>query len=249
LPLGALPPELLRLDHHGYADPEVVRAKAERNARLLRATLDELLTIGDPAALAGLLVDLGRTLVSTGALQEAVDVLESVRELAPRTRDWSQATDFLARVLLGAGEDEVVLVLCDQLQQAGTDRRYCNWLRAQAMAQLGDPGTALELLRGVDQLVDPGGRDHDLGKVFEVRSLVAQLVGQTEEAVGCLVAAMAGHGRTDGRADFLLQLWGDRPVAELAERLRAAGGGHLVAVQHELRRAGSAGAAVAELLG
>jgi tetratricopeptide (TPR) repeat protein len=249
LPLGALSPQLLRLEHDGYADAEVVRGKAERNARLLRCTLDELIAGGDPAELPGLLVDLGRTLISTGALQEAVDVLESVRELAPGTRDWRQATDFLARVLLGAGEDRVVLVLSDQLEQAGADRRYCDWLRAQALAQLGDPVSALGLLRRVDQLVDPGGRDHDVGKVLEMRSLVAQLAGRTEEAVGCLIAAMAGHGRVGGRGDFLLRLWGGRPADELAGRLRASGSAYLAELRAELGRQPAPGPIVAALLG
>ena len=249
LPVGALAAETLRLEHHGYADPATVRGKAERNARLLRMTLAQLIEDGDPALLPGLLVDLGRTLVSTGAAQEAVEVLESVRELAPGTRDWNQATDFLARVLLGAGEDQVVLVLCDQLEVAGGDRQYCDWLRAQAMAQLGDPHSALALLRGVDRLIDPAGRDHDLGKVLEVRALVAQLAGRTDEAVSCLVAAMLGHGRVEGRGAFLLQLWGDRPAAELAGRLRPDGAAHGGPVRAELRRQGPIGTAVADLLG
>lgn len=175
LPVGALPAGLLRLEHHGYADPDVVRVKAERNAHLLRTALRERTgSAGVPA----LLLDLGRTLVSTGALQEAVDALEQVRELAPGTPEWEQATDFLARVLLGAGEDAVVLVLCDQLEQAGVDVRYCNWLRAQALAQLGDAATAFELLGGIDRLVDPAGREHPLAKVQQMRRLVGQLAGR-----------------------------------------------------------------------
>jgi hypothetical protein len=247
LPLGPLPADLLRLEHHGYADPEVVRAKAGRNAQLLRAGLTELVARGDRDALPGLLVDLGRTLVGTGELQEAVDVLESVRELAPGTPEWSQATDFLARVLLGAGEDEVVMVLGDQLRQAGAERGYCDWLQAQAMAQLGEVGAALTLLRGIERLVDPAGREHDLGKVLEVRSMVAQLAGETEEAVACLVAAMAGHGRVEGRGASLLQLWGDRPQTELAALLRAAGPGFQVRIAEELRRCGAVAAATAAL--
>ncbi len=177
LPLGALPAALLRLEHHGYADRDVVRVKAERNAHLLRLALGERAPSAGSAA--GLLLDLGRTLVTTGALQEAVDALEQVRELAPGTPEWEQATDFLARVLLGAGEDAVVLVLCDQLEQAGVDLRYCNWLRAQALAQLGDAAAAFELLGGIDRLVDPAGREHPLAKVRQMRRLVAQLAGLT----------------------------------------------------------------------
>jgi hypothetical protein len=248
LPLGLLPADLLRLEHHGYADPDVVRGKAERNAQLLRLALQERMAAGASGELPRLLVDLGRSLVATGALQEAVDVLESVRELAPGTAQWDQATDFLARVLLGAGQDEVVLVLSDQLRQAGADPRYCDWLRAQAMTQLGDVVEALGLLRGIDRLVDPVGRDHDVGQVLEVRSLVARLAGETEEAVACLAAAMAGHGRVEGRGEFLLALWGDRPAAPLAELLRGCGGVHLAALRVELVGAGPTGSQVAALL-
>jgi hypothetical protein len=98
-----------------------------------------------------------------------------VREIAPGTQAWKEATDHLARILLGAGYDELVVLLSDQLAEAGVDRRYCDWLRGQALAQLGRPEEALQLILGVDELVDPAGRRYELGRVREVADLLASV--------------------------------------------------------------------------
>jgi hypothetical protein len=221
------PPEVLGLDHLGYADAAVVRAKAARNAEIARAELRRLGATAPgvrglaaaPEALAKVVLDLGRSLVICGGRQEAVDAFEVVRALVPGRPRAVEATDALARVLLAAGMDDAVLVLAEQLRAAGVDGRYCDWLRAQALAQLGGAAQALVLLRSVDLLRDSGGRELDLGQVVEMRGLVAQLAGCGEEAVTCLLDAMVGHGRLRGRGPVLLDVWGARPPQELARRV------------------------------
>lgn len=246
-----MPEDLLGLVHLGYADADRVRRKATRNAALAQAELDALAARGtlDPAVVSGVLVDLGRSLAASGRQQDAVDTFEAVREVAPGTPAWADATDHLARILLGAGHDELVVLLADQLAEAGVDRRYCGWLRGQALAQLGRPHEALDLIRGVDELVDPAGRRYDLGQVLEVRSLLAALLGLRDEALATLTLAVARHGRIRGRGPMLLQLWGEAPPTGLASRvLQSAIPAHVADVARELRGSGGAGPEVAAAL-
>jgi len=259
-----MPSHVLGVEHRGYADPEVQRRKGEQHAHLAESELHALLRLRphDRAGIAEALLELGRSLITANRPQDAVDTFETLRELAPRTPQWREGTDFLARILLGAGGfDDAVLLLSDQLRESGADGRYCDWLRAQALAQLGTPAEALELVRGIDELVDPGGRRHDLGQVLEMRALMAALVGERQEALDALAQAMAHHGRVSGRGQMLLDLWaaeageageaggGHHSPADLARLVREAGSAHLAAVARELRAAGGDGPDVALALG
>lgn len=177
-PVADLSRELLVLEHRGYADPAARVAKAVRNADLARLALDELAAAGldaDRAELARTLLDLGRSQVGAGRKQEAVDTFEMLRELFPGTPEWLQATDFLARLVLAAGMDDVCLVLVDQLRMAGAPRSYCDWLAAQALAQLGDVAAAAGLLGGLTEVVDTAGRRPDPRALAELRDLVTRL--------------------------------------------------------------------------
>lgn len=251
LVVDTMPGHLLSLEHLGYADPERVHRKAGRNARLAQAELDEL-TSGpapDPLAVAAVLLNLGRSLIGAGRQQDAVDTFETVREIAPGTQAWNEATDHLARILLGAGHDELVVQLSEQLSDAGGDPRYCDWLRAQAVAQLGQPEEALRLIRGIDELIDPAGRRYDLGQVLEVRSLLAAMLGLQDEALAMLTLAVARHGRIRGRGPLLLELWGSAPPIGLALIVRRSGSPtYFNAVAQELRTSGGAGPEVAAAL-
>lgn len=170
------PREAILLEHQGYADPDERRSKAERNVELAQAVLDGI-TDGstDPSHVADTLLDLGRSLVGAGRTQDAVDAFETLRELAPGTRQWILGTDALARLLLGAGMDEAVLVLTAQLRGAGVARDYCDWLDAQALAQLGDVAEAWRLLQPVQRVVDPAGRVYPPEHLAELKRLVDRL--------------------------------------------------------------------------
>ncbi|MCY1144958.1 glycosyltransferase [Actinoplanes sp. Pm04-4] len=168
------PREAIVLAHGGYASADVREAKAVRNVLLARQTLAEA---GDDRALiARTLLDLGRSLIGAGRRQEAVDTLETLRELFPGTPEWLRGTDFLARLVLAAGLDDVCLALVEQMRAAGAAKNYCDWLAAQALAQLGDAGAAARLLDGVTEVVDTGGRRHDPRALQELRTLVDALV-------------------------------------------------------------------------
>jgi len=180
----SLPATLLGIERRGYADPDVARRKGEQLSHQAEAELHALLRLRphDRAGIADALLALGRSLVTAGRLQDAVDTFETLRELAPRTPQWLEGTDYLARILLGGGRhDDAVVFLSEQLRTGGADPRYCDWLRAQAVAQLGSPAEALALVDGVDELVDAGGRRLDPGRVLELRALLATLVGERTE--------------------------------------------------------------------
>lgn len=164
--------------HHGYTTAEDMHRKGVRNAELAQSALDQLLRQrpADRGAIAAVALDLGRACIGSGELQRAVDAFEAVRELEPSGLVWQQATDFLARVLLGVGEADLARVLADQLRASGSGEQYCDWLTAQAQAQSGDPEGALDRLRGVRSLVDPAGRRYDLAAVEELRGLCSALL-------------------------------------------------------------------------
>jgi hypothetical protein len=129
----------------------------------------------DRPLIARTLLDLGRSLIGAGRRQEAVNTLETLRELFPGTPEWVRGTDFLARLMLAAGMDDIGLALSEQLRRAGADPAYCDWLAAQALAQLGDVATAVRLLDGVAEVVDTSGRRPDPRALAELRDLVGRL--------------------------------------------------------------------------
>ncbi|MDG6107809.1 glycosyltransferase family 2 protein [Dactylosporangium aurantiacum] len=179
------PREAILLEHQGYADPQERRSKAERNVELAQAVLDGIADGStDSSLVADTLLDLGRSLVGAGRTQDAVDAFETLRELAPGTRQWILGTDALARLLLGAGMDEAVLVLTAQLRGAGVARDYCDWLDAQALAQLGDVAEAWRLLQPVQRVVDPAGRVYPPEHLAELKRLVDRLHTMSTAAGG-----------------------------------------------------------------
>lgn len=260
-----VPRSLVHVRHAGYATAQAVHAKAERNLAIAQAALDRMVAAGGPpdAAAARVLLDLGRSLLGLGRRQEAVEAFETLRELTPDPRGaqppdpsltrWrAQGTGLLAQLLLDEGGfDEVVLVLADDLAACGAEPGYLAWLRAQALARLGDRPRALELLRGVREPVDPMGSRLPLGPVLVARTLHAVAAGRFDEAGEALADAMAVHGHAAGHSGLLLELWVGRP-GELGHRLAAGLDGaaasparraELVA---ELRAAGGAGEFVAD---
>ena len=177
LRVAALPRDVIRLDHAGYATVAGRERRAQRNVLLGRVQLDDL--AADPAgnrdAIARSLLDLGRSCVTAGHRQDAVDTLEMLRDLFPGTRERLRGTDHLAQLMLAEGMDDVALVLVEDMRASGADPGYCDWLAAQALAQLGDVDQAARLLNNVGRVVDTSGRRHGTATLTEMKNLVARL--------------------------------------------------------------------------
>ncbi len=177
-PHATVPAAALRVTHLGYATAEARLAKSRRNLALAQQTLAELAAQGpaaDPGHTARTLLDLGRSLVGADRHAEAAETLETLRVMFPGTPQWLHGTDFLARLALAGGRDAHCLLLVGELRAAGADPQYCDWLAAQAHAQLGDVAVAARLLAGVEQVVDTAGRRRDPAALRELRDLVAHL--------------------------------------------------------------------------
>jgi hypothetical protein len=173
-----VPSALLTLRHLGHATADAHLRRTERNLALARRALDELAAQGahaDRERIAGTLLALGRDCVAAERWQQGADTFELLRDLFPGTPEWLQATDDLARLVLATGYDKLCLVLVEQLREAGAAPDYCNWLAAQALAQLGDPHEAAALLVGVTEIVDTAGRRRDPAPLRELAAMIDRL--------------------------------------------------------------------------
>lgn len=176
----AMPQQTLRLRHDGYRDAAAVRAKAQRNARLCELELAALQSASrrpDARSVATLTLDLGRSQLGAGQPRAAETSFATVRSLAGRGDLWRWATDFLARLAIDEGRPNDVLSLAHELEADGTQRAYCDWLRAQALALRGDLDHAelilSELLRQGD-LCDVGGNRLDAEPLRRLQANLAE---------------------------------------------------------------------------
>jgi tetratricopeptide (TPR) repeat protein len=247
----ACPREVLRLDHYGYADAETVAAKIRRNQEIAQSQLDSVVASGDvdPELLPRILLNLGRSHIAAGDLQAAVDALETLREMFHSGAQYLEGTAALAELLASHGPFEAALVLADELNAQGTDPRFCDWIRGQALLGLDRPREALALFLSIDELIDPIGRVRSLDQVTMAQVMAAEQAGEADTAVAALIVAMVRFGRIEGQGVHLMQLWGDRPPSWLAELVLAVDPpGHLEAVIDELRSCPAYGPQLAALI-
>jgi hypothetical protein len=236
-----LPSWMMQLRHVGYRDAHTVSRKAERNLELAQVELDALVASGsnDRDTAARVLLDLARSFLGVGRRQDGVDALEALRDVVPGGRYRAQATAMLAQILLDAdGFEQAALVLEAELRGCGlADPRLTDWIRARALAALGDVGGALGLLRGIDGMVDPAGTPQPMGPVLRARAVLATRLGRLPEAREALFAAMTTHGAVAGNGQLLWELFDGRHD-ELTARLRSGAGPYAAAVLVELTASG-----------
>lgn len=167
---ATLPEQTLRLTHFGYRDPEVVRRKAERNARLSRLALTELREDGAAMEeLARAALDLGRSELACGRSELAAAALRQARESAVGSQVWQWATDFLARMALAQDRTDEATLLIAELSRSGAPADYCRWLLARTLVQRGDVAGAAHLLSVIASLVDLSGNVLDPAQLAEAR--------------------------------------------------------------------------------
>lgn len=160
--IAALPEQTLHLVHAGYSDPELVRAKAERNARLCRLQLDDLVReLAEPEEIARAALDLGRSELAAGRPESAVGALRQARDGAVGGPVWSWATDFLVRLAIEQQRPDEATWLVAELFRAGAPAGYCRWLLALTLIARGALAEADRLLAEVTELVDLAGNPLD----------------------------------------------------------------------------------------
>ena len=169
----ALPSDAMSLVHHGYCDPAVVAAKADRNARLSSLELDELVAAGArDSDIARVALDVGRSAFACGRAAAAVAALHQARDAAREGSVWAiwaWATDFLIRIALTHGEVRDADALVGELTRSGAPAAYCRWLLAQVLLQRGDVAAAQLLLNGITRIVDLSGNELDLEQVHRAQ--------------------------------------------------------------------------------
>jgi hypothetical protein len=161
-----------------------------------------------PALVAAALETLAGCQHDAGRAPEAGVTRTALAEMFPGTDEARRGLDQLARTLLLTGRDADALTVVDQLRnQGGVDTGYCDWLAAQALAQLGRTAQAWELAAPLGTTRDTRGNEVDLGLFHETRALIAVAAGRLDAAVDDLVVAMTEHGQITGRGPLLRELW------------------------------------------
>jgi len=172
--IAALPEQTLHVVHTGYTDPEVVRVKAERNARLCRLQLDELTRrSAEPEELARAALDLGRSELAAGRPEQALAALRLARDGAVGGSVWSWATDFLARLAIEQQRPDEATWLVAELFRAGAPTGYCRWLLALTLIARGALGEADRLLADIVELTDLAGNPLDAEQLRRARAACA----------------------------------------------------------------------------
>jgi hypothetical protein len=215
--LVRMPSDDLVVRHLGYTSAIVSeRDKGARNLRLAAADLDEA-PYGDRPLL---LLNLARSLVGAGQLDEALDRCVEVRDHTGPTIARPGALRVGAEVLCNLGRAEEALEWIDALRAISSTPHLCNFLEGSARLQLGDTKRAAELLADVGEVWD------DMG-----------LGGAPDQIRARKARAMLADERWDAAAEELLAFAHDRPGDAIW--------GHLAVSHH---RAGLPLAPVAELV-
>lgn len=149
------------LVHSGYESAADEAAKARRNTELLTLALDEVEDASPDRP--WLLVDLGRSLLACGRLEDGLTLLADAAAGDDPAAS-AAARDFAARALLGAGLLTEALAVIDGLAADGAQPDYAAYLYGQVAVLVGDPDSAVELLGRADaaaragRLMDCSGR-------------------------------------------------------------------------------------------
>ena len=172
--IATLADQTLHLVHHGYVDPALVRAKAERNARLCRLQLSELVRrTAEPEQIAWAALDLGRSELAAGRPEQALAALRLARDGAVGGPAWSWATDFLVRLAIEQHRPDEATWLVAELFRTGAPAGYCRWLLALTLISRDALSEAHWLLAGITELVDLAGNPLDLEQLRRAQAACA----------------------------------------------------------------------------
>jgi tetratricopeptide (TPR) repeat protein len=208
--------------HHGYADPTQVRAKFERNLRLLRR--ERIDREDDPA----LVYHIAQTLVGLDLYGEAIEVLRELEGMPPRdavVREMIVRGRLLSVRLLEAKGDEAAATAClARAHRADPDHPIVRLFVAQRRREEGDHESVIALLSTVvgEGKLTPGVLPYPVKSANEMAALFlaeAHLAqGHARPAERALDAALAVTETPAARRLHFAQRAREQGLAEVALR-------------------------------
>lgn len=240
--------EAITIDHHGYADAELLQRKLRRNHEIADVKVASSEQTRDTERLIQALVDRARSAVGFGDIAAARADFARIRDLgSSRTYRWWGMEQF-AELLLSCGEVEEAREVVDILIAEDDTNAFVSWLRARLLTADDRPDEAYELLARIDILDDALGLRQRDSVLLGGRMRSAISAGRFDEAIADLVPLMSTHGVVRGHGAILLKLWGQRPPEVLAELLAEGAEPHMGAIVDELAAVDEQGRQVAELV-
>ena len=203
-----------RMVHSGYLQDEIARQdKIDRNLRIAHAAVS-----ASADASPELRLDLGRSLKAAGALDEAAEQCLAAAAAAPGTTVAASALHFAVSCLLGLGRVDDALAQIAVLRSTAARPAIADFLEAQASLQQGRPARALELLDGIDELVDDQGKRLASGVLPLHRGMALAGLERWQEAADAFAVAVSVHRAVRGNLALLVDALAQarRPIADLA---------------------------------
>ena len=221
LRVADIPEGVIRFVHHGYANAEARKAKANRNALVAAAALTpEAIAALAPSEVAKRLSDLGRSLRAAGAMEDALERFQQARAVVgvqPETR-LIVAQDYVA-FLCDAGHHDEAQAVISEMRDLGADPDLVRWLHANLLMAMGRSAEALPLLRQLRTV--RMSSTLELDGTAAVRALMGAALdaGEYDEALACCLQLLVSTGDVKRYGAQLMRLWGDQPVDLLARLL------------------------------
>ena len=181
--------EEIKLVHYGYLTETMTgRNKLERNIRIAQTDVDD--TAGGSSDEPLLLLNLARSLVLGGRVEEAIerfrqiraaeDAMDSVRRAALRHG---------AEALLNLGRPEEALEWAEELAEISEDKGLARYLEGTARLLLGQHAAAAELLDGVESLTVEEGIAFSTSPLQVRRGFARAALGDWDGAATAFTAA------------------------------------------------------------
>lgn len=159
-----------------------------------------------------------------------------------------RAREDLTTLLIEHGYFSGANKLIAELRADGGDDDYSDWLTAQVHAAQGQARVAWDILRKLESATSSDGTVVASPQILTEQMIMANRIGELEEALECCVDLVAKHGLALRHGRMLLKLWGPRSADGLADLLIQADALHLDEVAAALSALPEPGPSVAQAL-
>lgn len=239
-----LDPTELEFEHLGYADPEDMARKADRNHAIADAAVRAARARGDRHLLAHALRHRARSTSGSERIDATVsDLREAWGLLATGTTSWVRCGTDLVHALQGAGSVLHAGSVVDQLIAGGAPRALGHRLQAELALDAGRLGDAR---RAIDELLAASEGSDELATAALALRLRLALAAQ-ERDVALAVAALLVNRGDESRVPILVDLFRGSATMLTDLLTPALQGPHSDATLQALRDAGGLGESVATL--